>query len=62
VLQVVGSAGCGLIELDLLGGAPNLGGDHISFRQQGVLPRGKIVPLLADALRKMDKLVVIEEI
>jgi len=46
----------------LLGGAPNLGGDHISFRQQGVLPRGKIVPLLADALRKMDKLVVIEEI
>ena len=45
-----------------LGRARNPASGDISFRQQGILPRATIVPLLADRLRNAGKLVVIEEI
>lgn len=41
------------------GSATNPGGGHIQFQQQGILPRKKIVPLIADKLRSMGKLVVV---
>jgi hypothetical protein len=34
----------------------------ISFRQQGILPRSKIVPLLTEKLRAAGKLVVVENV
>jgi hypothetical protein len=46
----------------LLGMAHNPASGDISFRQQGILPRAKIVPLLADKLREQGKLVVVEEV
>lgn len=44
-----------------LGRARNPAEADISFRQQGILTRRKIVPLLADKLCKAGKLVVVEE-
>ncbi len=44
-----------------LGRARNPASNDISFRQQGILPRTKVVPLLAEKLRQRGKLVVLEE-
>ncbi len=44
-----------------LGKARNPASADISFRQQGILPRTTVVPLLADKLRQQGKLVVVEE-
>ena len=44
-----------------VGTATNPGAGHIQFLQQGILPRNKIVPLIADKLRSMGKLVVVFE-
>ena len=44
----------------LVGGAVNVASTDISFVQNGILPRRKIVPLLADKLRTQGKLVVEE--
>lgn len=46
----------------LLGGALNPAGDHIAFRQKGIITRARIVPLLADKLRAMGKLVVVKRV
>ncbi len=46
----------------IVGHAPNAGGDDISFRQQHVLPRPTIVPLLKKKLEEAGKLVVIEDV
>lgn len=46
----------------LLGGARNPAEGDISFRQQGILPRTTILPLLADKLRQRGKLVIVEEV
>lgn len=46
----------------LLGGALNPAGDHIAFRQKGIITRARIVPLLADKLRAMGKLVVVKKV
>jgi hypothetical protein len=46
----------------ILGRAANPANDSIVFRQQGILCREKIVPLLAQKLREEDKLVVLEEV
>lgn len=46
----------------VLGLARNPALGDISFRQQGILPRATIVPLLADKLRQQGKLVVLEEV
>ena len=43
-----------------VGVAVNPAGDSIAFRQRGVLGRTKIVPLLAEKLENMGKLVVID--
>lgn len=43
-----------------VGTAVNTASRHISFVQKGILPRRKIVPLLAERLRAMGKLVVEE--
>jgi hypothetical protein len=45
----------------LMGQARNEASGDIHFRQQGILPRQKILPLLADKLTRMGKLVVMEE-
>jgi hypothetical protein len=39
------------------GTAANVGGDSIMFRQQGILTRSRIIPLLAERLRAAGKLV-----
>ncbi|NLX14689.1 MAG: SpoIIE family protein phosphatase [Phycisphaerales bacterium] len=44
----------------LVGRSLNPANDDILFRQQGILPRSKIVPLLAERLRQIGKLVTIE--
>ncbi|MBU2553136.1 MAG: SpoIIE family protein phosphatase [Bacteroidetes bacterium] len=44
-----------------VGSATNPGAGHIQFLQQGILPRKKIVPLIAEKLRSMGKLVVVFE-
>ncbi|MDX9976249.1 MAG: hypothetical protein RBU21_24955, partial [FCB group bacterium] len=43
----------------LVGRAPNLAGEDIAFRQQGILPRTTIVPLLAEKLQSAGKLVIV---
>lgn len=45
----------------ILGRARNPASDDIAFRQQGILPRTKVVPRLALKLRHQGKLVVLEE-
>ncbi len=45
-----------------LGTARNLGETNIEFKQQGILPRNKIINLLGGKLKKMNKLVVIKEV
>ena len=44
-----------------MGMARNEGHSDISFKQMGVLPRRKIIPLISDKLSDMDKLVTIEK-
>lgn len=46
----------------LVGQARNVAEGDISFRQQGILPRSKIVPLLTEKLRAAGKLVVVESV
>lgn len=46
----------------MVGGAENPAHGHISFRQKGILPRRKIVSLLADRLTEAGKLVSIERL
>lgn len=46
----------------LLGQARNPANAHITFRQQGILPRHKIIELLAEKLRALGKLVVVERV
>lgn len=46
--------------LIIAGGSLNPASNHISFKQQGVLPRATIVPMLADKLRARGKHVTIE--
>ncbi|MBX7257253.1 MAG: SpoIIE family protein phosphatase [Candidatus Hydrogenedentes bacterium] len=46
----------------IMGNAPNVAGNDISFRQQRVLPRTTIVPLLREKLEAAGKLVVIESV
>ena len=45
-----------------LGGAQNRAHGHITFRQQGILARDRIVPLIVDKLRAAGKLVVVERV
>ncbi len=45
-----------------VGGAVNTAQDSIIFRQLGVLPRAKIIALLAEKLRKKGKLVMISSV
>lgn len=45
-----------------LGGSANIASEDILFRQQGILLRHKIIPLLADALRKKGKFVLIHKV
>ncbi len=45
-----------------MGLAKNPSGDDIAFRQQGIISRHKIVPLIADKLREMGKLVVVKKV
>lgn len=45
----------------MVGKAQNTGHEHISFRQRGILPRDVIVSKMADKLRDMGKMVVVEE-
>lgn len=44
----------------LVGTAANPANEHIAFRQQGILSRARIVPLLVQRLREQGKLVVVE--
>lgn len=44
-----------------IGHASNPGIGNIQFRQQGILPRKTIIPLIIEALKKSGKLVVLEE-
>ena len=44
------------------GGAVNRANDDITFRQRGLLNRRQIIPLIAEKLRKADKLVVVETV
>lgn len=46
----------------LVGTAPNQAEGDLVFRQQGILPRAKIVPLIAENLRNKGKLVIVEEV
>ncbi|NSW57702.1 MAG: SpoIIE family protein phosphatase [Armatimonadetes bacterium] len=46
----------------LVGQARNPANTHITFRQQGILPRHKIIELLAEKLQAAGKLVVIERV
>lgn len=43
-----------------VGDAPNIGFGNIQFLQQGILDRKTIINLIADKLREMNKLVIIE--
>ncbi len=45
-----------------LGSAQNPANKHISFRQRGILPRAKIIELLAEKLQAAGKLVVIRPV
>ena len=45
-----------------LGGAQNRAHGDIAFRQQGILTRDRIVPLIIDKLRAAGKLVVVERV
>lgn len=45
-----------------MGGAKNRASGNISFRQCGILTRDHIVPLIADKLRTLGKLVVVEHV
>ena len=45
-----------------LGGAQNQAHGNITFRQQGILTRDRIVPLIVDKLRAAGKLVVMERV
>ena len=44
-----------------VGGAENTGHNDIAFAQMGIIPRKKIIPLLAERLRGMGKLVILNE-
>ncbi len=44
----------------IVGRSPNLAEGDIAFRQQGILPRTTIVPLIAQKLEETGKLVVVE--
>lgn len=44
------------------GGAVNHANDDIAFRQRGLLNRRQIIPLIAEKLRKAEKLVVVETV
>jgi hypothetical protein len=46
----------------LCGGAPNLAGGDIAFRQQGIIGRRKIVALLAERMRADGKLVTLRHV
>jgi hypothetical protein len=46
----------------IFGGARNRSSGDISFRQQGILTRERILPLIADKLRAAGKLVVFERV
>lgn len=43
-----------------VGKAPSIGSEYIEFRQQGILPRTKIVPLIVEKLKAAGKLVVVK--
>ena len=49
------------VNIFLGGGQESAHGD-IAFRQQGILTRDRIVPLIADKLRAAGKLVVLEQV
>lgn len=58
---------CGLLRaadrINIIHGqAANLGNGDIAFRQTGVLPRDKVLPLLVERLRSAGKLVVVEQV
>ncbi len=58
---------CALLQVSdriniLMGGAKSLAGGDIAFRQRGILSRHKIIPLLIEKLRAMNKLVVLYEV
>ena len=44
----------------MAGMAPNLGNDDIAFKQQGILPRQSIIPLIEQKLKQQGKLVVVD--
>ena len=44
-----------------IGHAENQGSAHIQFRQQGILPRKTIVPLIIEKLKEAGKLVVVKD-
>ncbi len=46
----------------IVGTAQNPANAHVSFRQQGIMPRARIVPMIADKLREAGKLVVVEKV
>ncbi len=46
----------------LLGTGRNPANNHISFSQQGILPRDIVIDLIADQLRQRGKLVVVERV
>lgn len=46
----------------IFGGAQNRSSGDISFRQQGILTRERILPLIADKLRTAGKLVVVQRV
>jgi hypothetical protein len=45
-----------------LGGARNPASKHISFQQRGIMPRDRVISLVADKLREAGKLVVVEAV
>ncbi len=45
----------------IMGGSRNLAHGDISFVQRGITPRNEIIPMLAERLRKLGKLVIIEQ-
>jgi hypothetical protein len=46
----------------IVGGARNPASDSVSYRQQGILGRERIIPLLADRLTADGKLVIVERV
>ena len=52
---------CDIIHLHV-GGAENTGHNDIAFAQIGIIPRRKIVLMLAEKLREMGKLVILHEL